>query len=146
MNLRHTAFSWKQWCCSAKAKVVATVFMATFSQSFASESNLSLSRPYLSAAASRCCAIRVEAHFEFTPASSSKSGRSSQYMKCRKACKLISQKERKILYYKPSSLEMVIQSNRINVHPTKIHLAPTFWLSLAHGNVITLQLFYWIVS
>lgn len=86
MNLRHTSFSWKQWCWSAKANVVATVFMATSSQSLTSQSNLSLSRAYRSAAASRCWAISVKAHLKFPPKSSCMSGRASQYIKWSKTC------------------------------------------------------------
>lgn len=87
-NLRHTAFNWKQWCCSAKANVVATVLMATSSQSLASQSIRSLSSPYLSAAASRCWDINVEAHFELRPVRSCMSGRESQYIKWSSACKV----------------------------------------------------------
>lgn len=86
-NFRHTDFSWKQWCCSARANVVATVFIATSSQRLASHINLSLSIPYRSAAARRCWAIKVEAPFEFKPVSSSISGSASQYIKWSRACK-----------------------------------------------------------
>lgn len=87
-NLRQTAFSWKQWCCSANANVVATVLIATSSQRLASQSNLSLSKPYRSAAANRCWDINVDAHFEFNPVSSSISGSVSQYIKWSRAFKL----------------------------------------------------------
>lgn len=87
MNLRHTSFSWRQRCCSANANVVATLFMAMSSQSLASQSNLSLSRAYRSPAASRCWAIRVEAHLEVTPQSSSMPGSSSQYIKWSNTCR-----------------------------------------------------------
>ena len=104
MNLRHTSFSWKQWCCSAKANVVATVFMATSSQSLASQSNLSLSRAYRSAAASRCWAIRVEAHLEFRPKRSCISGRASQYIKWSKTCKHPTHNENRTIIFKQASL------------------------------------------
>ena len=97
MTFKHTAFSWKQWCCSANANVVATVFIATSSQSLASHSNLSLSSAYLSAAASRCWDIRVEAHFEFKPTISCISGRASQYMKWSNACNCLDNKGKRKL-------------------------------------------------
>ncbi|KAB8112805.1 hypothetical protein EE612_051543, partial [Oryza sativa] len=44
-----------QWCCSANAMSVATEPRSMYSTTFSSQSSLSLSMPYLSAATSRCC-------------------------------------------------------------------------------------------
>ncbi len=81
-NLRHTAFSSEAWCCSARASVVATVSVLTFSHSFDSHSSRSRSRPYWSAAANKCWASKVDVD---NPDSSFVSGRTSLYMKCSRA-------------------------------------------------------------
>lgn len=86
MNLRHTFFNWTHWCCSARASVVATVSAVIPSHNFASHNNLSRSKPYLSAAANKCCIIIVDVHIETDPVNSWTSGSSSEYMKISMAC------------------------------------------------------------
>lgn len=58
-NFKHTVFNCTAWCCSAKARVVATFSTLTSLQSLDSHTDLSLSKQKRSAAANRCCAIMV---------------------------------------------------------------------------------------
>ncbi|CAA6661721.1 unnamed protein product [Spirodela intermedia] len=51
---RQMDFSRAHWCCSARAKVAATVSGVISRHSFSSQRSFSRSSPYRSAAASRC--------------------------------------------------------------------------------------------
>lgn len=70
MNPMQSALSWVQWCCSARARMVATVCASIPRHNFASHKSLNLWSPYRSAATSKCC---IASTFLFSAASPSQS-------------------------------------------------------------------------